>query len=519
MPFSEKKEPVHFTQAYNVLAKEKELDFFDLNIDHDSRLFIDPFLIKKSPIEEERNLFERFGDFFRFAYDKSLRIKIDEDEYRSLKSLLNFHEPREIGLGYTENSNSGAGPGPSFADILFKFFVSNSAKRLIKEEGLFPDGKFNPITLQIFIDDLGSDGLSDITANIIMDYLISYTQDQCKLLGIPLKQLPLQEDGFDFEEMEWKGGGYYDLPENPLREGEAIILVPKRFLRASEIDNDHIETKVKGILSNDPELSSRFALFLQKKVSDIDINDIRTVFLEEESIYKMYIKLLTEERSSGYNFEQDILRILSIKTYSSYFNGKKLPSTVQDCDDLLKQTLNFIDIFKDHLSLTDGWKEMWFLENGSQRPQREAVFGRIFRGMGFAYFHHLPDVTFLPEVGTGNGSLDFAVIYTRCRIAIELKRLDNSSPKGEPPIPSYLHGIKEQLPIYTYLTKANHAIYITAQHYTSSNRPKGNHNNRVSEIRTLIPEVTEKMKKARKEFQTLNYINIDVSPKLSASKA
>ncbi|MFA6430448.1 MAG: hypothetical protein WC229_00960 [Candidatus Paceibacterota bacterium] len=515
----EKKDPVHFTQSYDVLIKENALDFFDLNLKYDSRLFIDPFLLKKSSIVEEQKLFERFGDFFRFAYDKSLLINKDESEYENLKTLLNFHEPKEIGLGYTEDSNKGAGPGPAFAKILFNFFIGNSAKRLIKEEGLFPDGKFNPVTLQLFIDDLGPDGLSDITANLIMDYLIEYTQIQCKLLGIPLKKLPLNNDGFDFENMEWKGGSYYDLPENPLKEGEAVILVPKRFLRATETENDHINTKVRGILSQDSELSKRFSMFVNKNISDISIEDVRSIFLQEESVFKSYIKALTQTRDKPYDFEKDILRILSIKTYSSYFEDNEIPKDIKTCKDLLEKTLEFIDIFKDHCSVSDGWKEMWVMSDvdTEERPQREAVFGRIFRGMGFAYFRNLTKVTFLPEVGTGNGSLDFAVIYNDCRIAIELKRLDNSSPKGVPPILSYMHGIKRQLPEYAYLIRAVYAIYITGQHFTSRNKPQGNHNNRVIEIQETVPLIEKEMKRKRKEFKSLHYINIDLSPKPSAS--
>ncbi len=56
--------PIHFSQAYSLTHVEKELEFFDLNLEYDSRLFIDPFLIKKSPNDEERLLFKRFGDFF-----------------------------------------------------------------------------------------------------------------------------------------------------------------------------------------------------------------------------------------------------------------------------------------------------------------------------------------------------------------------------------------------------------------------------------------------------------------------
>ena len=510
--------PIHFSQAYKLSVAERDLDFFDTNLEFDTRLFIDPFLLRKSPIEEERALFKRFGDFFRFAYDKSLLIETDQNEYSNLKELLNFHEPKEIGLGYTEDSHQGSGPGPTFADILFKFFIDSTAKRLIKEEGLFPNGQFNPVTLQIFIDGIGPDSLSDITAGVIMDYLISYTQNQCKVLGIPLKLLPLQQDGFDFEEMEWVGGGYYQLPENPVRPGKAVILVPKRFLRSSEIGQDHIESKVKGILEHDPELSKRFGTFLHKTVKDISIEDVRVLFLKEEGVFKKYLEILSEERVNSYDFEKDLLKLFAVKTYSSFFANKKIDGAIADCEGLLEKTLEFISIFKDHCSVADGWKDMWFYKDGEpDSPQREVVFGRIFRGMGYAYFHNFPRVAFEAEVGTGNGPVDFKVIYSDCRIVIELKKLENSSPKGDPQLPSYIHGIQRQLPNYSYLSRATHAIYITGQHYTSRNRPQSNHNGRVEEIRKIVPTIEKEMKVARQNFESLHYINIDLSPHESAS--
>ncbi|MFA6393091.1 MAG: hypothetical protein WCW54_03340, partial [Candidatus Paceibacterota bacterium] len=346
---------------------------------------------------------------------------------------------------------------------------------------------------------------------------INYTQDQCRLLNIPLKNLPVNHDGFDFEEMEWKGGSYYDLPENLLHPGSAVIFVPKRLLRASEFDNDNIESRVKGILQQDTELARRFSIFLSKKVSDIDINDVRKVFLEEGSVFKKYLELITEERVSGYNFEKDILKILAIKSYSKFIKIKDVKE-INNCSELLNKTLELIGIYKDHLSVADGWRDTWYEKNSTLYPQREVVIGRIFRGMGLAYFHHFPNVTFESEVGTGNGPVDFKVILGSCRIVIELKKLENSSPKGDPSLPSYIHGIKRQLPDYAYLAKATNAIYITGQHYTKRNRPqKGDHNYRIEEIKELVPKVELELKSRLKNFDNLQYINIDLSPRESAS--
>ena len=512
-------EPLHFSQAYGITIPDDDLDFFDLNLEYDTRLFIDPFLIKKSSHENERDLFENFGLFFKHAFERSLAIKQDMNAYNDLKILLNFSEPQEIGLGYTENSHSGAGPGPSFAELLFNFFIDNTAKRLISEDDLFPDRKFNPNVFEIFNDKFGPDHLSDTTANLIMDYLITYTQSQCKELGIPLKELPLNTDGFDFKEMEWKGGGHYSLPENLIKKGTAVILVPKRFLRALDEYDDHTKTKIKKILKMDSTLSNRFSNFLSKNNKEISIEDVRGVFLEEESIYKKYLEVLTAERINPYNFRLDFFDLLALKRVKEVFiKPPKGNSEIQDCDDLKNRTLELIEIFKENYSLSDGWKDMWVEKNGKSRPKTEPSIGRLFRASGRAYFRHFPDVTFESEVGTGNGSMDFKVIYKSCRIAIELKRLDNASPKGTPPLKSYLHGIQRQLPNYVKLGQCKHAIYLTVQHFTKINKPKGDDDLRKEEINNLVATTEEQMKKDISGFESLTYINISVTPHGTASE-
>ena len=503
------KVPQHFTQAFGLEKRESDLDFFDVNLQYDSRIFIDPFLIRKSAIETERVLFDRFGDFFRYAYDLSLTISTDVDDYNKLKDLLNIHEPEEIGLGYTESSHRGTGPGPSFAGQLFNFFVNSSAKRLIKEEGLYADGKFNPATLEVFVDRIGPDAISDITANLIMDYLIKYTQNQCEVLGIALKSLPVRYDGFDFKEMEWMGGGYYDLPENPMDPGHPVVLIPKRFLRAPELNSDNMESKVKGILLQDPQLVHRFGSLIHKRVSEIGIDDIRSVFLSDESVFKSYLEALSKNRSVPYDFEADFLKLLSVKSYSKFFSQLPRPTTVATGDDLVVRTFEFLEIVKDHFSRADGWRDTWRERGHTPIPCKEEVFGRIFRGMGYAYFANLPEVTFESEVDMGNGPVDFKIIYKDCRIVIELKRLVNSS---------YLQGIEEQLPDYAHLSHASHAIYITGQHYTQTNRPQTNHNARVTQIQSLVRSVEEKIKADTPEFQKLYYVNISFAPHPSSSK-
>lgn len=508
--------PHHITEFFS-LPKDAAIDFFDANLVYDSPAFIDPFLLKNSPVPAEAYLFDRFGDYFRYAYDKSLEMSVGAYPRKQLRQLLTVREPKHINMGYTENSNQGH--GPSLADKLLGFFIDATARRFVKETEAFPGQKYNPASMQVFTSGIGFDGISDITANLIMDYLIEYTQAQAKKWKIPLKEhLPLDNDGFDFEEMSWRGGGYYALPENPVRKGEALIFVPKRLLRGLEEVRDNTTSKVISILRADETLSVRFSSLLTKPIKDISIDEVRAVFKEDKSVHYRYLEALEEERQLPYDFKLDPLNLLADKSYAGYFEDIQLPE-VKNCDDLKNLVRMLVDEFQREFSSRDGWKDAWKERNSQLVPQTEPVIGRKFRAMGFAMFRLFDEITFIPEMGTGNGFLDFLVVRKSCRVAIELKLLKNSSLKGRLPSPAYLHGITKQLPEYVANTQAKHAFYITGQHYDGTIDETKNDHPRVAEVSRACEDTEKELIELCEDFESLTYTNVNMAQRPSASNA
>lgn len=509
----------HISQVHGLPVDEK-FDFFDVNLRFDSPMYIDPFLIKNSRVPEEAKLFDRFGTFFKYAYSKSLILSNDSSGRDELKRLLTFHEPKNICMGYTEGSNEGH--GPSLTQKLMTFFIENTAKRFVTETDAFPDKKYNPTSMQVFTDGVGPDGISDISANLLMDYLIDYTTSQAEKWGIPLEDdMVLNVDGFDFDQMEHKPGGLYRLPENPFKPGEAVVFVPKRWLRALDDTRDNTISQVRAILRDDPLLAARFGTLLTKSIAETDIEEIRQVFKEDSSVHYRYLIVLERERNEPYDFKLDPQNILSDKTYSDYFSELE-PPELKDCNDLKLLVERLIDEFDKDFALRDGWRDAWkttATPTGkiSWRVKTEPAIGRKFRSMGYMLFSLYDDVTFIPEMSTGNGLVDFAVVYNSCKIVIELKLLKNNADTGSPSMPAYLHGIQRQLPAYAELINAKHAYYITGQHYNGQAH-KTDHTYRVLEIETERPNAESELKKKISTFGTLNYKNVKMVPRPSASK-
>jgi hypothetical protein len=509
-------DPLHISQAFNLGLEEHDLDFFDANLYYDSPLFIDPFLLKTSPVKTENDLFPRFGEFFQYAYRKSLDAKTDK-EYEKLKQFLSFKEPIEINLGYTFGSNKGSGLGGVFASAILTFFLKSSAHRVIMNDELYPDKQFNPDILTVLTDGVGPDGISDLSACLIMDYLVEYTQEQCKALNITLKELPVRQS-FDFEEMQWTDGRYYSLPENPVRRGEPVVFVPKRLLRMGlDMSPEKAKSKIIGVLGKDRNLTERFSSLLTKNLGAITTEDIQDAIIQENSIISRYLTAVEKEGINSYDFDEDVLNVLAFKKYADLFSDKQ-DHSITSCEELLKATHELVQEFNDELARRDGWRDTWHNnEHGTPVPSDEKSFGRKFRGMGFAYFKTFPQVTFIPEAGTGNGLVDFLIIFLDCRITIEVKRLSNASATGNPFMPAYLHGVVRQLPEYTILHKAKNAFYITGQHYK---RGKGgiDHSSRVKEITDQVPVSEKAIKDSLPNLEKLFYVNIDLSPRPTASK-
>jgi|GEM_PF-1315790 hypothetical protein len=510
----------HFTQVFDIKIKEKDLDFFDVNLKFDSPLFIDPFLLKNSSNQMEKNLFGRFGLFFKKAIAELRRYDIgNEKEKEYFLDYITFKECKPLYLGFTVESNGGHGPAEHLAENLFNFFIDVSLKKVIEDETLYPSNKLNPMALALVSKNIGPDSISDLSASLILDYLITYTQNICKQYGIGgeiIKSLPIPRY-FNFDTQEWVEGGYADLPENPYN-NQGIILVPKRLLRGYDIYRDrNITSKLQKILEMDPILKLRFADFIDKNVSDIEIEEVHDVLKNNLQLIKKVIEKLEIENPGEYDFVADPHQLLSIKKYSEIF--EKLPQkNISDEKVLIDDFLEFLNFFQDYVCHHGGWKNFWIKNGRNLKECKEDAIGRQLFAMGLSWYNRLKNVTFCNEVSVGNGFVDFFIVYNECRIVVELKKLSNSQPTGAQKIPAYLHGCLVQLPEYAIQYKAKFAVYITAQHQASAERGKTNHANRKQEIESKIKDVEKNLEDKIENFETLHYVNIDVSPRATPSK-
>lgn len=202
--------PTSLSKYLGIPSKTLEsLGAFDPILDHDTRLFIDPLLLKHCKAPEFASSYADLQARF-LAIGKLLQASKNKHDpfWNSAASKMSWHEVRGLCIGYSSGGTAGSGIGKGLRDKIL-----DTAKLIIDA------GKNDPELFELvglFEGNFGPDRISDMTANVIQEDILSYSKNTYK------KILP-------------KGwGGSIDkrtgLPNNPFT-NEPILLVPKELLR------------------------------------------------------------------------------------------------------------------------------------------------------------------------------------------------------------------------------------------------------------------------------------------------
>lgn len=204
-----------FTEFHNVHIPQHELDFAIPFLNEDIPLYVDPFLLWKSPSMQDQGLhqmivaaFNNLGVLYKKRHTKE-----------AIEQLILASECDEVGLG-----NSAARRGKRIGnkcalDVLCLFekipFYKDRGFRHFEE-------------IQLFIEGVGKDRVSDIACNFMKSFLIDYTYQECSNLGIPMQKVTVSAvynpNKKQFEETTTI------LPSHP-ETGSPLLLIPKRWLR------------------------------------------------------------------------------------------------------------------------------------------------------------------------------------------------------------------------------------------------------------------------------------------------
>lgn len=203
------------TDYHGITLAQEDADFAIPFFDEDIPLYVDPFLIWRSPSQQDMALHGAL--LAAFNYIGYLSVNGREDE--AVKSLVIASECNEVGLG-TSRTKAGRRIGREKALEILSIF------RRIPQYAY--KGLSHIEELQFFVDGISKDRISDFACSFLKSFLIDFTIDQCDRLGIPTvsKNVPNVWDARSRTFVDVQSRLPVDQTGN-----YPILFVPKRWLR------------------------------------------------------------------------------------------------------------------------------------------------------------------------------------------------------------------------------------------------------------------------------------------------
>jgi hypothetical protein len=225
------------SQFYELGVEQPSLEFLDVVLKQDTRLFVDP----RAFMALTSDWGDACVDLIRQFFGEVLNAIREGDEDRARLLLDGLHEPNETRLGFTKGRVAGRGVGPGLADDLY---ASLSQSEAVRADGLIQELE----DASLLIPGFGVDLVSDITTNIVRRQLIDFTVATAEKYGMKL------EDDVDSGAL-WspKTGQWQNEQTRMLAPyGKPLILVPRAVARwrldydPGEYYRHHVLSFLKG---------------------------------------------------------------------------------------------------------------------------------------------------------------------------------------------------------------------------------------------------------------------------------
>jgi hypothetical protein len=470
------------SKCFGIKPKKGD-DWFDAILNVDTPLFVDPFLVFKEDSElwadAHESIIKHFENAFLLIAEGNL--KPTSLAYKKALAILEFKEPKEMCLGYTESGVDGAGSGRGFAKK-----IADAITEAIKR-GLIHPKHFEE--LGVLSEGIGPDRISDITCTILKTKLIRYTQKIALRHNIKLDKHKVFAGNFNEQRKRWESPEV-NLPTNPFSD-KPFLFVPERFL--SEL----------------PELNASdwWEYYESVKLRD-DVNYEIMGKVDKKTIIEMARKnpqivrdwTIEKEASEGnpYRFDEDPLGYIKwfaeaeryAKDNPLILQPATTPSTFfNTINSLLKQ-------FKFFIEEQGGWSLLW--NEKTETDKREKAVQLLFKGIASNYCK-ANNISIDAEVNLGRGPVDFKFSngYSQ-RAHLEIKKVHNGA---------FWDGLKSQLPSYMNSDEVKDGWFLAVR-YRDTNNTK--------ERLKQIPEVLKEI--SAEKGLNLRYIIVDARPKDSASK-
>jgi hypothetical protein len=415
---------------YFGISRELIDDYGALNIclEADLPLFIDPFLLFASEKEEYQELHQQI-----VSHLISLKQLAATGRTSDLK-LFQFPEVPQNWLGVSRWGNNGRGLGPRFANNLisaFNGFYSNFG-----EENITDSAHIEKLTL--VGKGIGRDFISDFTTNLILEFLLDYTQGFARAHLLPAQRKVFRVRCSFSQSLQVWLPKTFELPcfyKND-RDDDFVILTPVDILTKDDAFICHGDftsrfRQIAGALENSSlreAVNTYFAKLLPEKPKQADYESAitATVFKYPE-LLDYYIRSKEENRDQASaisldrveRLQRELLDTLQLLATSLAKNGQFYDLVPTSYDEALKRAI----FLKETIENNDVYRI--FYKDGEPIASEETI-QRIFR---LTWFGSSFDVN--AEVNNGRGPADYKISYgDRDSAIVEFKLGSSTSLKN-----------------------------------------------------------------------------------------
>ena len=202
---------------HGILLLQDKVDYVIPFINEDIPLYVDPFLLWKSPSQMDNGIHTTIVDSINYiGY-----LARNGNHAEAIKQLIVASECDAVGMG-SSKTRKGRRIGEHIANEILSLFENIPQLRT--------SGFTHIEELQLLVNKIAKDRISDIACNFMSSFLIDFTQQRCSEVDIPMEWVEkvavydVRKHCFVEEKVQ--------LPVNP-NTHEPIWLVPKRWLRFS----------------------------------------------------------------------------------------------------------------------------------------------------------------------------------------------------------------------------------------------------------------------------------------------
>lgn len=423
---------ISFTDEFNIDKQEfLATGAFDVILDVDSRLFIDPALLDLCEADEFKDAREKVERYFADIITLLKHSKnINDMFWKRADELLTFKELTGTCFGYSQYGTSGNSIGP-----VLRSTILYTIKELISV------GETDPSIFEllgVFQAGIGADRISDLLTFILAEEIYKFTDRVISQFSLENTTIKYNNQSYHACINKYNNKAILLLPSSLL----SPLLVADSF---DDIDLICMENeRVRQIINDYMDLGKK------KKLTKADIYSLM------KSSRSFRTALITAYKSApvaAYDFKKD-----PVGEYSWYAAAKKYVAEYP-LEFTIDEGATIRDVFLIVQSICIQFKKLiednglWELlyDNDKKTPKHERAAQQLFFGIADAYCT-ANNLDLTRESNAGRGPVDFKLSSgAKGKVVVEVKLTSNSQLR---------HGIEKQLPIYIAQEKAQKAIYL-----------------------------------------------------------